>query len=829
MSGSVSARLRLVSSASPDAMVAHCEAAAREIAVATRALALRRPVTLVLRAEGNRNDSQFLIAVGEATRQVLHWTKIRVSRADYSSPGSFAKALVESIYSTVIASDAAASLTTRIAPSQDSLDRVGLPAALHRFAPRPRIRRLLTELLDRPWSDASFSRSMDLIELALPEQASPTGGLVLVVEDLKAQMAYELAALRRVRKKLSRRFGLVLIVRQPATVDDTSDSIGFDREHAATHRDPGASGMRSDLLIVPPEPSYELFRNEFVATLFDQCGLGSVISESDEAKTDEWIDLVADVTWPDFDRARRLLNRAVAKIRLTERELRIARQRNVDIGVTAESNKVVGLVLFEVLLEYLFPDAYGAARRDASGRREILAGQKKSVVDVLRSPSGLAKGVELLTARVFGGKVPLAAPFSMQELDFYLSLNIPSAGISHAATDAADRLLGAGSATGPIIGLDETSQAVQGRRKNFVAIAERLVAATAGFGTGARSAGIDRRMQSTQLNKLRQWIDLLRQDLYERRITAKEVLEILRQFLSVKSIETVDSHLLERVCTLYVDAVFRSEDTSPGDTVSELARKFAKRPRVLCAIHLRKGRLYLLEENRTAAAGAAEECRLIAGRDLESHAGTEHSVPLTDLQRDAGRLLDAAKKEPDDSNRVNVFISFKDKGQQEEHYYAGLLAERLERQEVNVFYSDWNEPGLLWDDKIDNAVRGADIGVIFVSRRYLESSFVRERELLPFIDAAEKKELQIGWLLWEEIQFEDDSWFAEDQTAKAAARQLYDRLEQIQALNKTKDPMWTRDDAARSALIDDFESLILGWAQQIGDRPLAGGSAPVPE
>ena len=122
---------------------------------------------------------------------------------------------------------------------------------------------------------------------------------------------------------------------------------------------------------------------------------------------------------------------------------------------------------------------------------------------------------------------------------------------------------------------------------------------------------------------------------------------------------------------------------------------------------------------------------------------------------DAG---DAAQPDPDadapKTGRVFVSYSHKDRSWLDEIM---LQLEPILRQDT---FSVWNDkkipPGSRWGDEIERELENASVALLLVSRHFLASNFIHDKELPPLLERADKEDgFRILWVYLSECNFEE--------------------------------------------------------------------------
>lgn len=93
-----------------------------------------------------------------------------------------------------------------------------------------------------------------------------------------------------------------------------------------------------------------------------------------------------------------------------------------------------------------------------------------------------------------------------------------------------------------------------------------------------------------------------------------------------------------------------------------------------------------------------------------------------------------------------VFLSYAREDQRWVKRLRRQLGELLADTQVSVWDDSYIKPGALWDAAIKDAIRRARVAVLFVSRYYLASSYIRHEELPILREQAASGQVRILWI-----------------------------------------------------------------------------------
>ncbi len=87
------------------------------------------------------------------------------------------------------------------------------------------------------------------------------------------------------------------------------------------------------------------------------------------------------------------------------------------------------------------------------------------------------------------------------------------------------------------------------------------------------------------------------------------------------------------------------------------------------------------------------------------------------------------------------------------------------------------QPGEHWEYLIESYVQTADVAILMVSANYLESDFIYEKELIPLIEASQKRGVRLIPIIIDYCSFTED-----------------EKLKKLHAINDPKKPLCELDE-----------------------------------
>ncbi len=104
--------------------------------------------------------------------------------------------------------------------------------------------------------------------------------------------------------------------------------------------------------------------------------------------------------------------------------------------------------------------------------------------------------------------------------------------------------------------------------------------------------------------------------------------------------------------------------------------------------------------------------------------------------------------------RDKVFISYSHKDRKWLDELKAMLQPLIAKGKIEVWDDSVIEAGDKWHDQITEGLKTAKVGLLLVSKNFLASEFIREKELPVLLEAAEKGECRILWLLINDCLYE---------------------------------------------------------------------------
>lgn len=158
-----------------------------------------------------------------------------------------------------------------------------------------------------------------------------------------------------------------------------------------------------------------------------------------------------------------------------------------------------------------------------------------------------------------------------------------------------------------------------------------------------------------------------------------------------------------------------------------------------------------------------------------AHAITE-LIDLLDQQ--VGSRVSPKSRKPEVSEKANenrdkVVISYSQKDEKWLNALTTMLSPAVKNNAVHVWYDKKIKPSQFWRKEILSALSTAKVGVLLVTKHYLDSEFIAENELPYLLSTAQSKVVKILWIAVEQCLYEETP------------------LKEIQAVNDPAKPLET--------------------------------------
>jgi predicted acylesterase/phospholipase RssA len=148
----------------------------------------------------------------------------------------------------------------------------------------------------------------------------------------------------------------------------------------------------------------------------------------------------------------------------------------------------------------------------------------------------------------------------------------------------------------------------------------------------------------------------------------------------------------------------------------------------------------LIETGRTAVADSeerrAEQSMPPSRTENDDDRAEQKAVGL--YERHLDRL--ASGRTP------TVFLSYAREDRRWVSRLRKQLGELLADVRVSVWDDSYIKPGALWDAAIEDAIKRARVAVLFISRHFLESSYIARKELAPLREKLASGQVRILWV-----------------------------------------------------------------------------------
>ena len=106
------------------------------------------------------------------------------------------------------------------------------------------------------------------------------------------------------------------------------------------------------------------------------------------------------------------------------------------------------------------------------------------------------------------------------------------------------------------------------------------------------------------------------------------------------------------------------------------------------------------------------------------------------------RPRDDGKSQPE----TRVFISYSRKDKKWLEELRGELRGIVRDEQIDIWDDSRIQPGEKWRQTIEKAIKEAHAAILLVSRRFLSSDFIVNKELLPVLRAAKRRSLRVWWI-----------------------------------------------------------------------------------
>lgn len=123
------------------------------------------------------------------------------------------------------------------------------------------------------------------------------------------------------------------------------------------------------------------------------------------------------------------------------------------------------------------------------------------------------------------------------------------------------------------------------------------------------------------------------------------------------------------------------------------------------------------------------------------------------------------------ANRDQVFLCYSHADERWLTELLKMMAPLVSNETVSVWWDGKIKPTQKWREEIDRALAVAKVGVLLVSPDFLVSDFINRRELPYLLEAAEKNQVRLTWMLLKSCLYKETP-IAEHQALHDLARPL---------------------------------------------------------
>jgi len=120
---------------------------------------------------------------------------------------------------------------------------------------------------------------------------------------------------------------------------------------------------------------------------------------------------------------------------------------------------------------------------------------------------------------------------------------------------------------------------------------------------------------------------------------------------------------------------------------------------------------------------------------------------------------------------ARIFVSYSHKDKRWLEDLKSVMRTFVRDNQLDIWDDSRIPPGAGWRSEIEAALKVSDAAILLISRHFLASDFIVERELLPILRAAKRRGLRVWWIAVSAIMYEDS------------------QLSEFQALNEPDHPL----------------------------------------
>ena len=148
------------------------------------------------------------------------------------------------------------------------------------------------------------------------------------------------------------------------------------------------------------------------------------------------------------------------------------------------------------------------------------------------------------------------------------------------------------------------------------------------------------------------------------------------------------------------------------------------------------------------------------------------------------------------SERKQIFISYSHKDNKKLEELKIMLKGKFREEEIRIWDDSKIQPGEKWGEKIDEALSFARVAVLLVTKNFLASDFIMEKELPYILTEVNEGFVKIAWIYWGYCNYEGTE------------------LEKFQALNDLTRPLDRLNKPEREAKLSEIVHRIYMMGQE---------------
>jgi predicted transcriptional regulator len=138
------------------------------------------------------------------------------------------------------------------------------------------------------------------------------------------------------------------------------------------------------------------------------------------------------------------------------------------------------------------------------------------------------------------------------------------------------------------------------------------------------------------------------------------------------------------------------------------------------------------------------------------------------------------------NRKISIFISYSHLDENEKEQFVKFL-NPIDIIELDIWVDDWIEAGAEFDPEISSAIENADIALLLISPDFLNSKFIKTKELPRILERQSEKALRVFPLIIKSCSWQNVKWISKRNVKPKNGKPIFEQTNVNQELDKIVD------------------------------------------